>query len=72
MIRKIPTDSVLVLFQCETDDCPDKEVPVDVSISELLQVGTPICVCCEEEMEPLGTGPLRPTSTRRRRRRCRQ
>lgn len=55
MIRKIPTDSVLVLFQCETDDCPDKDILVDVSISELLQVGTPICVCCEEEMEPLGT-----------------
>lgn len=61
MIRKIPTDSVLVLFQCETDDCPDKDILVDVSISELLQVGTPICVCCEEEMEPLGTAEVEVT-----------
>lgn len=61
MIRKVSIDSVLVLFQCETDDCPDKEVPVDISISELLQVGTPICVCCEEEMEPLGTAEVEVT-----------
>ena len=59
MIRKVSIDSVLVLFQCETDDCPDKEVPVDVSISELLQGGTPIC--CEEEMEPLGTAEVEVT-----------
>lgn len=61
MIRIVSIDKVLVLFQCETTDCDDKGVEVDVSIADLLQVGNPICECCEEEMECLGTAEVEVT-----------
>lgn len=61
MISIVPIDRVLILFRCETGDCPDKGISVDVSISDILQVGNPICECCDEEMECLGTAEVEVT-----------
>lgn len=61
MICIIPNDKILVLFQCEVEDCPDRAVVVESSVEDILQVGTPMCESCEEEMECLGTAEVEVT-----------
>lgn len=50
----IENDKVLVVFECENEDCCDNGAKYKSSVEDLLSVGTPICTECEEEMVPTG------------------
>lgn len=44
---KVPTENIAFSFQC-----PQCEDSVTVTLSDLLEIGTPICTDCDEPMEP--------------------
>lgn len=43
---KVPTENITLSFQC-----PECEFDAVVTVSDLLEVGTPICTDCDEPME---------------------
>lgn len=44
---KVPVDNIAFSFQC-----PECEESVNVTLTDMLEIGTPMCCDCDVDMEP--------------------